>query len=164
MEEEEISPHAYGPHRGGDAVVAHGGDGPHTAVCVQVQTAVFRRLQGLLHQLAVQGLAELEDILLRLPLAHREKAPDLCKADVRPAPEPLRGGHGHQCAAHDPQSNQRRGGGQQQRCNQRRHKPLLEAEASDSGPHPAQNLPHDGFSTILTWVPASRGLLDVVIT
>ena len=56
------------------------------------------------------------------------------------------------------------GGGQNQRRIQDDEEPLLEAEAANILPELLKKALHHVFSTILTWVPASRGLLEVVMT
>ena len=166
MEVEEIPPHAHRLDRGATAAVGADGDGGGRAVGVDGQAAVFRRVQGLLHQLRLQRLAEGIDILQLLALVHRQIAGQLGKAGLALPAEPPGGGEGLQGMAHTPHAKQGRCHRQQQHNIPYQQKPLLEAEASQCGGNPPEGIGpvHHGFSTIRTRVPASRGLLEVVIT
>ncbi len=163
---EEVSPHAHGLHRGAAALGADA-DGLDAVVGVQVQPAALGGLQGLLHHPALQGPAEGEDVLLRLAVVHRQIAGHVGEAGLRPSPEPLGGGEGGQRAADHVHPHGAPNGRQDQHDVEDQQEPLLESEAPDRRQHPPGQLsqvPHDGFSTIRTWLPASRGLLEVVIT
>ena len=164
MEVEEISPHAQGGD-GAGAMLRRNSDLRAAAVGVHIEAAVLRRLQGLLHHGGLQLLPEGEDIRLLLPLPHGHVAGHLGKAHLALPPEPVRRRGGIQGVAHRPQPQQAGQGGQRQHHVQPQQEPLLKAKAPDILPHLAEDvLTSHALSTILTWVPASRGLLAVVIT
>ena len=166
MKIEEISPHAHSLY-GSAAVFRTDRDGVLAMVGVDIQAAALRRLQRLLLHSALKALAEREDIPLRLAAVHREIAGQLGIAGLPCAPEPSGGGQGTERAADLLQPGGTPYRRQHQHNIENQQEPLLEAEFFDRRQHPPGQLsqmPHDGFSTIRTWLPASSGLLEVVMT
>ena len=106
MEVEEIPSHADGLDGGVSAVVGAHGDLGRAAVGVDVQPSALGGLQGLLHQLGLQALAERADVVLRLAVVYRQVAGQLGESGVPLPPELLGGVEGAQGMADGAQPRQ----------------------------------------------------------
>ena len=99
MKVEKVPSRPHGLHRGVAPIIGADGHRFHAIIGIQIQPSAFRRFQGLFHQLRLQTLAKGADVLLGLPIAHRQIAGQLGKARLPFALEPLCGSERGQRAA-----------------------------------------------------------------